>query len=107
MAYPAAPKVQAASVTAAASGAALWILSRYVFRGAVPDGVASLVYAAVPGVLAFAAGWLAPHQDRPHEEPGPLITVRGHDLTEEQAAAVKAALEGALPQPDVRVRSPA
>ncbi len=65
MAYPIEPKVQAASVTAAISGAALWVLSQYVFRGAVPDGVASLGYVAVPGVLAYAAGWLAPHQPRP------------------------------------------
>ena len=62
--YPAEPKVQAASVTAAVSGAVLYLLQRYVFKGAVPDGIASLVYVAVPGVLAYAAGWLAPHQVR-------------------------------------------
>ena len=46
------------------SGAALYFLQHYVFKGTVPDGVASLVYVAVPGVLAVAAGWLAPHQSR-------------------------------------------
>jgi hypothetical protein len=61
---PVAPRVQAASVTAAVSGGLLWILGHYVFRSAVPDGVASLIYAAVPGALALAAGWLAPHQPR-------------------------------------------
>jgi hypothetical protein len=63
--YPAEPKVQAASLTAAVSGAALYLLQVYVFKGAVPPGVESLIYAAVPGALAYAAGWLAPHQHRP------------------------------------------
>jgi hypothetical protein len=95
--YPVSPKVQAASLTAAVSGAALWLLSHYVFRGSVPDGIASMVYIAVPGVLAYAAGWLAPHQPRPgHDLTDELITVKGHDLTDEQAAAFKAALENAV-----------
>jgi len=68
MAYPVEPKVQVAGVTAAVSGAVLWILGKYVFQGAVPDGIASMVYVAMPGVLAFAAAWLAPHQ---HRDPAP------------------------------------
>jgi hypothetical protein len=67
MSAPTEPKVQAASLTAAVSGAALWLLGHYVFKGNVPDGIASMVYIAVPGVLAYAAGWLAPHQPRPGE----------------------------------------
>jgi hypothetical protein len=72
MAAPTEPKVQAASLTAAVSGAALWLLGHYVFKGNVPDGIASMVYIAVPGVLAYAAGWLAPHQDRPAVTVTPL-----------------------------------
>jgi len=99
MSYPVAPKVQAASVTAAVSGAALWLLGHYVFKGSVPDGIASMVYIAVPGALAYAAGWLAPHQDRPP----PLIPAGGRGLTEEQAAEFKAALKSALPSSYVTV----
>ena len=76
--YPAEPKVQAASVTAAVSGAALYLLQHYVFKGDVPDGVAWLVYVAVPGALAYAAGWLAPHQSRtppPAASPPSNVTV--------------------------------
>jgi hypothetical protein len=61
---PVAPKVQAASLSAAVAGAVLYILQQYVFRGAVPAGVESLVYVAVPGAVAFIAGYLAPHQVR-------------------------------------------
>ena len=66
-------KVQASSAAAAASGLLLWILGRYVFKGTVPDVVASWVYAAVPGVLAFAAGWLAKHTPRPDAAPVPPV----------------------------------
>lgn len=71
--YPASPKVQAASLTAAVSGAALWLLGHYVFKGNVPDGIASMVYIAVPGALAYAAGWLAPHQERPLYDRGGVL----------------------------------
>ena len=56
MAAPIAPKVQAASVSAAVAGAVLYLLQSYVFKGDVPDGVQSLVYVAVPGVVALIAG---------------------------------------------------
>ena len=62
-------KVQASSAAAAASGLLLWVLGRYVFKGAVPDVVASWVYAVIPGVLAFAAGWITKHTPRPAPPP--------------------------------------
>jgi len=94
MSYPIEPKTQAAGVTAAASGAVLWLLSTYVFKGSVPDGVASMVYIAVPGVLAFAAAYFAPHQ---HRDPAPPLTVTAAaapavSLTGEQMDAVRDAL---------------
>ena len=69
MAAPIAPKVQAASVSAAVAGAVLYLLQTYVFKGDVPDGLQSLVYVAVPGVVALIAGYLAPHQVRPADQP--------------------------------------
>jgi ABC-type Fe3+ transport system permease subunit len=65
MSAPVAPKVQAASLSAAVAGAVLYLLQQYVFRGSVPAGVESLIYLAVPGVVALVAGYLAPHQVRP------------------------------------------
>jgi hypothetical protein len=47
------------------SGLALYALGRYVFKGDVPDVVASWIYVIVPGVLTFAAGYLAKHTPRP------------------------------------------
>jgi hypothetical protein len=61
-------KVKASTSAAAVSGLILWVLGRYVFRGDVPDVVASWVYAILPGVLAFAAGYLARHTPRPDLE---------------------------------------
>jgi hypothetical protein len=58
-------KVKAGTAAAAASGLLLWALGRYVFKGAVPDVVASWVYAAVPAGLTFAAGYYARHTSRP------------------------------------------
>jgi hypothetical protein len=72
MSYPVEPKVQVAGVTAAVSGAALWILGKYVFKGSAPDGVASMIYVATPGVLAFVAAYLAPHQ---HRNPAPALVL--------------------------------
>lgn len=66
-------KVKASTAAAAVSGVALWALGRYVFRGAVPDVVASWVYVIVPGLLAWGAGYLAPHTPRPDvPHPGAL-----------------------------------
>lgn len=64
-------KVQASTVAAAVSGLTMWALGRYVFKGAVPDVVASWTYAIVPGLVAFVAGYLAPHTPRPSEPPVP------------------------------------
>lgn len=58
-------KVKASAGAAALSGLLLWILGRYVFKGTVPDVVASWVYVLVPAVVAGAAGYLAPHTNRP------------------------------------------
>ena len=57
-------KVKASTAAAAVSGLALWALGRYVFKGTVPDVVASWVYVLVPGLLAWGAGYLAPHTPR-------------------------------------------
>jgi hypothetical protein len=64
-------KVQAGTAAAAVSGLALWALGTYVFKGDVPDVVASWIYVIVPGVLTFAAGYLAKHTPRP-AAPQPL-----------------------------------
>jgi hypothetical protein len=57
-------KVKAGSAAAAVSGLLMWALGRYVFKGAVPDVVASWVYAIVPAALTFAAGYAANHTPR-------------------------------------------
>ncbi len=82
MAAPVERKVQASTGAAAVSGLALWALGHYVFKGSVPDVVASWVYVIVPGLLTFAAGYRAPHTDRPvvsappvPPEPGPAPPV--------------------------------
>ena len=73
MSYPVAPKASAAGVSAAAAGAVLYLAQQYVFRGHVPAGVESLIYAATPGVVALAAAWLAPHQERERGWAGPRV----------------------------------
>lgn len=67
--YPVAPKVVAASTAAAVGGLVMWALGTYVFHGDVPEPVKAIVDIAVPGVLAFAAGWLAHHQYRDGDYP--------------------------------------
>ena len=98
MAAPVAPKTQAAGVSAAVAGAALYLLQTYAFKGSVPAGVESLIYAIVPGVVAFAAAYLAPHQVRPGDTPPappappPVVLRSSSSLTEEQMDAVREAL---------------
>jgi uncharacterized membrane protein YfcA len=58
-------KVTAATIAAAATTFALWLLSTYVFAGDVPAPVAGLVAVAVPGAVTFAAGYSARHTHRP------------------------------------------
>lgn len=65
MAAPVETKVQASTAAAAVSGLALWTLGHYMFKGSVPDVVASWVYVIVPGVITFAAGYFARHTPRP------------------------------------------
>lgn len=65
MATPVETKVKASSAAAALAGLALWALGRYIFKGTVPDVVASWVYVIVPAVITFAAGYLAKHTNRP------------------------------------------
>ncbi len=64
MAAPVEKKVQASTAAAAVSGLALWSLGHWVFKSGVPDVVASWVYVLVPGVITFAAGYLAKHTER-------------------------------------------
>lgn len=59
-------KAQAAGVAGGVAGVVLWVLQTYVFKGAsVPPGLVSLVDVAVPGVLALAGAYIAPHTNRP------------------------------------------
>jgi hypothetical protein len=69
VAVPVETKVKASTAAAAASGLALWALGRYVFKGDVPDVVASWVYVIIPAALAFGAGYLARHTSRPVAAP--------------------------------------
>lgn len=77
-------KVQASTAAAAVSGLALWVLGRYIFKGSVPDVVASWVYVLVPSVVTFMAGYAAKHTDRPLLLPG--IATLGIPSTMPQAA---------------------
>jgi hypothetical protein len=72
---PVESKVKASTAAAAVSGLALWALSRYVFRGDVPDVVASWVDAVIPAALAFGAGYLAKHTVRPTDPPAAPVVV--------------------------------
>lgn len=67
-------KTKASTTAAAVSGMALWVLGKYVFRGDVPDVLASWIYVLVPSILAYAAGWLAPHTHRPDLEPPAVVS---------------------------------
>ena len=64
MNLPVETKVKASAAASAVAGLVLWALSRYVFKGAVPDVVASWTYAIIPAVLTFAAGYAAKHTPR-------------------------------------------
>ena len=72
MKKPIETKTQAGAISAAASGVILWLLQTYVFKGNMPQGIESLVYLIVPGVLAGAAAYLAPHTPRPDLAPVPV-----------------------------------
>jgi len=56
--------VQAGGLSAVAGGITVYLLQTYAFKGTIPAGIVSLIYAVVPGLLALAGGWLAPHTSR-------------------------------------------
>src|SRR6266702_4076079 len=58
-------KVQAGTLSAVVGGIAVWALQTYVLKGNISPGLVSLIYAAVPGILALAGGYLAQHSPRP------------------------------------------
>jgi len=70
---PVAPKTQAAGVAGVVSGAVIYLLQTYVFKETLNPGLVSLIYVAVPGVLAFGAAYLAPHQVRPSDAPAAAV----------------------------------
>jgi hypothetical protein len=62
-------KVTAATGGAGAAGLIDWALATYLFPHLHDPTGQALILAAVPGVLAFAAGWLAKHTPRPTPAP--------------------------------------
>jgi len=69
-------KVQSATAAAAVSGVVVWALGRFVLHGSLDAAETAGVYAAVPAVLTFAAGWLtpavrAPKRPKPRQPAGP------------------------------------
>ncbi len=95
MTMPVETKVKASTAAAAVSGIALWLIGRYVFRGAaVPDVLQSWIYTLAPAVVTFGAGYLAKHTARPA---APVITVNttnpagaSEDISRQVAAAIRA-----------------
>jgi hypothetical protein len=102
MAYPVAPKTAAAGTSAAVAGAVLYVLQVYVFKGNVPAGIESLIYASVPGLVAFVAAYLAPHQVRPGDTPPAPVpapaVLSSSSLTAAQMETIREALIAAEPQ---------
>ena len=58
-------KVTAATTAAAVAGLVIWLLGEYVFKGDVPAPVVLVVNVLVPPILAYVAGYFAPHTHRP------------------------------------------
>lgn len=58
-------KVTTSTVAAAVAGLVIWLVGKYVFKGAVPDPVALAINVLTPGVLAFLAGYFTRHTHRP------------------------------------------
>lgn len=70
---PLEPKAQAAGLAGTAAGVVIYLLQTYAFKGGdVPAGLVSLIYAIVPGLIALAAAYFAPHQVRPGDTPAPV-----------------------------------
>lgn len=57
---PVHPKVKASSAAAAVAGVIVYFLGRYVLHGNVDPVIQAEIFAALPGVLTFAAGWVTP-----------------------------------------------
>ena len=75
---PLEPKTQAAGLAGTVAGAIIYVLQVYAFKGsAIPAGLISLIYAAIPGLLALGAAYLAPHQVRPGDVPAPVVIASG------------------------------
>jgi hypothetical protein len=62
---PVHPKVKAGTAAAAVAGLVVWLLGRYVLHGRVDATVTAEIYAAVPAMLTFAAGWITPSKAVP------------------------------------------
>jgi hypothetical protein len=61
---PVETKVKSSTAASALSGLALFVLGRYVFKGSVPDAIASWIYVLVPAAITFGAGYMAKHTPR-------------------------------------------
>lgn len=57
-------KVTVATVASTLTGVVVLLLGTYVFGGAVPVAVTSVVGGLVVGAVTFAAAWLAKHTPR-------------------------------------------
>lgn len=79
MSAPIEVKVSAATVGAVLSSLGVWALQTYVFRGDLPLPVMAAVQTLVPGVVAFAAGWLSPHTPRPDLQVDPVDVAAADD----------------------------
>ena len=76
---PVEAKVSASAAGAALAGVIMWALQTYAFPDGLPEGLQPLLDVAVPALVAFAAGWAAPHtprtpatEDGDDEDPGPV-----------------------------------
>lgn len=70
---PVETKVKMSAAAAALSGLLLWAAGRYVFKGSVPDVVESWVYAIIPALITFTAGYYAKHTPRAPEVGAQII----------------------------------
>jgi hypothetical protein len=77
------PKVQAATGGATAAAAVCWVLTQFVFHGALPVPVEGLVDVVVPGAVALLGGYAARHVDRP---PAGSALPNSPDPTQQAAA---------------------
>jgi hypothetical protein len=88
-ALPVETKVKAGSLGAAVAGVVDWLLVKYLFPHLDDATAQALILAAIPGILAFAGGWLAKHT--PRGQPVGIVPWTG-PVPPEFAAALKAEL---------------